>query len=108
MGNARFHRMINLGLVDKSKKIKICCQDMKEEDYCLIISKDKGVYSQAIAKYGVDTDIDIQRSKRKYYLPHWLSHGSSRAWIDTLRSQTKGISRYVSKLVPLRWNSIIH
>ena len=38
--------MISLGLrVDKSKKIKICCQDMKEEDYCLLISKDKGVYA---------------------------------------------------------------
>ncbi|MFY9797593.1 MAG: ABC transporter permease subunit, partial [Candidatus Nitrosopolaris sp.] len=30
---------------------------------------------QAIAKYGVDTNVDIQRRKRHYYLPHWLSHG---------------------------------
>jgi hypothetical protein len=38
--------MISLGLrVDKSKKIKICCQDMKEEDYCLLISKDKEIYA---------------------------------------------------------------
>jgi NitT/TauT family transport system permease protein len=63
---------------------------------------------QAIAKYGVDTNVDIQRSKRHYYLPHWLSHGSSRAWYDGLRSQTKGISRYTSKLVPQRGHSIIH
>ncbi|MFY9870398.1 MAG: hypothetical protein WAK17_11810 [Candidatus Nitrosopolaris sp.] len=42
MGNTRFPKMISLGLrVDKSKKIKICCQDMKEEDYCLLISKNK-------------------------------------------------------------------
>ncbi len=46
MGNPRFPRMISLGIrVDKSKKIKICCQAMKEEDYCLLISKDKGVYA---------------------------------------------------------------
>ena len=63
---------------------------------------------QAIAKYGVDTNVDIQRRKRHYYLPHWLSHGSSRAWYDSLRSQTKGISRYTSKLVPQRGHSIIH
>jgi hypothetical protein len=46
MGNARFPKMISLGLkVDKSKKIKICCHDMKEEDFCLLISKDKGIYA---------------------------------------------------------------
>lgn len=34
--------MIGLGLrVDKSKKIKSCCADMKEEDFCFLISKDK-------------------------------------------------------------------
>lgn len=64
--------------------------------------------NQAIAKYGVDTDIDIQRSRRHYYLPHWMSHGSSRAWFDNMRSQTKGISRYASKIVPLQGHSIIH
>jgi NitT/TauT family transport system permease protein len=63
---------------------------------------------QAIAKYGVDTDIDIKRSKRNYYLPHWMSHGSSRLWYNNMRHQTKGISRYVSKLVPLRGHSNIH
>ncbi|MFZ0221240.1 MAG: hypothetical protein WAM42_06035 [Candidatus Nitrosopolaris sp.] len=32
MGNTRFPKMISLGLrLDKSKKIKICCQDMKED-----------------------------------------------------------------------------
>ncbi|MDQ6863116.1 MAG: hypothetical protein M3044_04765 [Thermoproteota archaeon] len=46
MGNTCFFKMISLGLrVDKSKKIKICCQDMKEEDYCLLISKDKEIYA---------------------------------------------------------------
>jgi hypothetical protein len=45
MGNAGFPKMITLGLrIDKSKKIKICCQDMKEEDFCLLISKDKEIY----------------------------------------------------------------
>lgn len=63
---------------------------------------------QAIAKYGVDTNIDIQRSKRQHYLPHWMSRGYSRAWYDSMRSQTRGISRYVSKIVPLRGHSIIH
>lgn len=46
MGGAFFPKMMNLGLrVDKSKKIKICCQDMMEEDYCLLISKDKDIYA---------------------------------------------------------------
>jgi ABC-type anion transport system duplicated permease subunit len=71
---------------------------------------------QAIAKYGIDTSIDIQRRKKHYYLPHWLSHGSSRAFYDSLRtrvlrSQAKGISKlsfnYASKLVPHRGDSII-
>ena len=66
---------------------------------------------QAIAKYGIDTSIDIQRRKKHYYLPHWLSHGSSRVWYDSLRSQAKGISKlsfnYASKLVPHRGDSII-
>jgi NitT/TauT family transport system permease protein len=67
---------------------------------------------QAIAKYGIDTSIDIQRRKKhNYYLPHWLSHGSSRLWYDSLRSQAKGISKlsfnYASKIVPHRGDSII-
>ena len=34
--------MISLGLrVDKLKRIKSCCADMKEEDFCLLISNDK-------------------------------------------------------------------
>ena len=38
--------MISLGLkVDKSNKIKNCCHDMKEEDFWLLISKDKGIYA---------------------------------------------------------------
>ncbi|MGC2668052.1 MAG: hypothetical protein WA220_02570, partial [Candidatus Nitrosopolaris sp.] len=46
MGSAFFLKMISLGLrVDKSKKIKICCQDMKDEDSCLLISKDKEIYA---------------------------------------------------------------
>lgn len=64
---------------------------------------------QAIAKYGLDTNIDIQRGKRHYYhLPHWISHGASRAWYDSIRNQTKGISTYASKLAPLKGHSIIH
>ncbi|MFZ0510137.1 MAG: ABC transporter permease subunit [Candidatus Nitrosopolaris sp.] len=63
---------------------------------------------QAIAKYGVNTNIDIQRSKRQYYLPHWMSHGYSRAWYDSLRSQTRGISRYASKMMPIREHRIFH
>jgi NitT/TauT family transport system permease protein len=62
---------------------------------------------QAIAKYGIDTSIDIQRRKKHYYLPHWLSHGSSRAWYDSLRSQTKGISKFTSKIVAQRGHSIV-
>jgi NitT/TauT family transport system permease protein len=70
---------------------------------------------QAIAKYGIDTSIDIRRRKKHYYLPHWLSHGSSRAFYDSLRtrvlrSQAKGISKlsfnYASKLIPHRGDSI--
>ncbi len=62
---------------------------------------------QAIAKYGIDTSIDIRRRKKHYYyLPHWLSHGSSRAWYDSLRTQTKGISKFTSKIVAHR-NSIV-
>jgi NitT/TauT family transport system permease protein len=62
---------------------------------------------QAIAKYGIDTSIDIQRRKKHYYLPHWLSHGASRAWYDSLRSQTKGISKFTSKIVAQRGHSIV-
>ena len=46
MGSAFFSKMMNLGLrVDKSKKIKICCEDMREEDNCLLISKNKESYA---------------------------------------------------------------
>lgn len=42
----RFPKMITLGLrIDKSKKIKICCQDMMEEEFCLFISKDRKIYA---------------------------------------------------------------
>jgi NitT/TauT family transport system permease protein len=62
---------------------------------------------QAIAKYGVDTNIDIQRRKKHFYLPHWLSQASSRAWYDSLVSQTKGISKFTSKIVAQRDHSIV-
>ncbi len=61
---------------------------------------------QAIAKYGIDTSIDIQRRKKYYYLPHWLSHGSSRAFYDSLRSQTKGISKITSKIIAQRGHTM--
>lgn len=66
---------------------------------------------QAIAKYGIDTSIEIHRRKKYYYLPHWLSHSSSRAWYHSLRSQAKGISKlsfnYASKLVPQHGSDIV-
>lgn len=38
-------KMINFLKADKSKKIKVCCRDMEEEEFCFLISKNKEIFA---------------------------------------------------------------